>query len=236
MKEKKLLGFQEEERRREAEAAEAKKLEKRLEEERQRRKLIMESGERPITTPKVSIRFRAAVRATTQLINCLHQRVRNVQALYESPARKSASPSPLRRVLPSSAPPRSRTASDASFKTPLASPSPPVPYKRLSLSMGSSTSTPATPIASSQFASTATSTSAATDDEISHPTPERSSKSLRIPLSTPPQQPRPGVPPSSLKRMLGSLGGMVARRKREESILSLLRSESDQRKKRESVK
>lgn len=146
------------------------------------------------------------------------KKVRDVYALYDSPF-KRFSVSPLRGVLPSTMQ-RSRSTSSVSSNHSTASKSS-VPHKRLSLSMGSGNSPKTNP----------PETPEAKKVPMSAPS-KRSTNSLRIPLSSPSSQNNSS--PSPLKRILGSLGNVVARTKREESLLKILKEEDERRKKRES--
>ncbi|PWN35319.1 uncharacterized protein FA14DRAFT_40103 [Meira miltonrushii] len=146
------------------------------------------------------------------------KKVRDVYALYDSPF-KRPSISPLRGVLPSPMQ-RSRSTSSVS-STHSSSSKASVPHKRLSLSMGSGNSSKVNPPESPETKKV----------PMSAP-PKRSSNSLRIPLSSPSSQNNSS--PSPLKRLLGSLGSVVARTKREESLLKILKEEDERKKKRES--
>lgn len=147
------------------------------------------------------------------------KKVRDVYALYESPF-KRPSVSPLRGVLPSTMQ-RSRSTSSVSSNQSSAS-KPSVPHKRLSLSMGNEQSTKQSPPESPEMKKT----------PMSAPSSKRSSNSLRIPLSSPSSHNNSS--PSPLKRILGSLGSVIARTKREESLLKILKEEDERKKKRES--
>ncbi|MCO5613799.1 hypothetical protein L7F22_068077 [Adiantum nelumboides] len=145
------------------------------------------------------------------------KKVRDVYALYESPFKRPSSVSPLRGVLPSTMQ-RSRSTSSISSNHSTAS-KPSVPHKRLSLSMGSdSPETKKAPMPA--------------PPSTDRPSTKRSSNSLRIPLSSPSSQ--NNTSPSPLKRFLGSLGSVIARSKREESLLKILKEEDERKKKRES--
>lgn len=176
-KEKKLLSFQEEERESERRQAEEAKQKKEQEKEALSRQRMAESG-RDVVSPK---------------------RVRDVQALYESPLRRIISP--LRSVLPYTVSRRSRSLSIPA-KPPSSVASPLVPTKRLSLSMGGSDR------ATSQTA-------------VPQSTP-RSRPSQRIPLVS------PTTPLRHTRDADGkySPNSQSTKRKQEEGLIKLLKEQS----------